>query len=545
MIGGHAPVGQVVATGGRGPEPVRRASQRPAPWMAVAALAAVGLAGALAAVAVDNPFVAIGAVGATLLGMTILVRPGVATLVVVAILYSNAGVIAVRFHGVPSFAALAVPMLLIPPLAAFIVLERRPIVITNAFPWMVALLVVHLVSGIFSVDAATAFDTIVTFSLEGIVLYFLVTNVVRTRAAVIAIVWILLAVGAFLGALTFYQDATGTYGNVYLGFAQASEATIGVDATGLGTSAQFRLAGNIGEKNRYAQVLLVLVPLGLFMAIGERSRIRRLLALGAAGAISLGVALTFSRGAAVGFVLLFAIMFLMGYLKWKYLLAVVLGVVIVFTAVPAYADRLSGLVAVSESVGSTGIDQADGAIQSRVTEGLAALLAWADHPILGVGPGEFPHYYRQYAEVVGIRVLATDRESHNLYLGMAAELGLMGVTLFLLIVGLTLRDLARARRAVRARDPLMADLATGFMLSIVAYLTSGIFLHMAFVRYFWLMLALAGATALVAMAIARISDGEPTLDAPPEPGASLEPEHQSHRLAGLSGTDPGLDPLAR
>lgn len=542
MIGGHAPAGQLGATGGRGPEPVRRARQRPAPWMAVAALAAVGLAGALAAVAVDNPFVAVAAVGAALLGMTIVVRPGVATLVVVAILYSNAGVIAVRFHGVPSFAALAVPMLLIPPLAAFIVLERRPIVITSVFPLMVALLVVHLISGIFSVDAATAFDTIVTFSLEGIVLYFLVTNVVRTRAAVIAIVWILLAVGAFLGALTFYQDATGTYGNVYLGFAQASEATIGVDPTGLGTSGQFRLAGNIGEKNRYAQVLLVLVPLGLFMAIGERSRIRRLLALGAAGAISLGVALTFSRGAAVGFVLLFVIMFLMGYLKWRYLLAVVLGVVIVFTAVPAYADRLSGLVAVSESVGSTGIDQADGAIQSRVTEGLAALLAWADHPILGVGPGEFPQYYRQYAEVVGIRVLATDRESHNLYLGMAAELGLMGVTLFLLIVGLTLRDLARARRAVRARDPLMADLATGFMLSIVAYLTSGIFLHMAFVRYFWLMLALAGATALVAMAIARISDGEPTLDAPP--GASLEPEHQSHRLADPSRTDPGLDPLA-
>ena len=544
MIGGHAPFGGLVATGGRGAEPVRRASHRPAPWVAVAALAAVGLAGALAAVAVDNPFVAIGAVGATLLGMTILVRPGAATLVVVAILYSNAGVIAVRFHGVPSFAALAVPMLLIAPLAAFIVLERRPIVITSAFPLMVALLLVHLISGIFSVDAATAFDTIVTFSLEGIVLYFLVTNVVRTRTTVIAIVWILLAVGAFLGALTFYQDATGSYGNVYLGFAQASEATIGVDSTGLGTSGQFRLAGNIGEKNRYAQVLLVLVPLGLFMAIGERSRIRRLLALGAAGAISLGVALTFSRGAAVGFVLLFGIMFLMGYLKWKYVLAIVLGVAIVFAAVPAYADRLVGLVAVSESVGSTGIDQADGAIQSRVTEALAALLAWADHPILGVGPGEFPQYYRQYADVVGIRVLATDRESHNLYLGMAAELGLMGVTVFLFIVGLTLRDLARARRAVRARDPLMADLATGFMLSIVAYLTTGIFLHMAFVRYFWLMLALAGATALVAMAIARTGDVEPTLDAPPEPDASPEPERRSRRLADPSGTDPGLDPLA-
>ena len=148
----------------------------------------------------------------------------------------------------------------------------------------------------------------------------------------------------------------------------------------------------------------------------------------------------------------------------------------------------------SESVGDTGIDQADGAIQSRVTEGLAALLAWADHPIIGVGPGEFPQYYRQYAEVVGIRVLATDREAHNLYLGMAAELGLIGITVFLIIVG---PDHARPGSARGERfgrvDPLMADLATGFMLSIVAYLATGIFLHMSFIRYFWLMLALAAA----------------------------------------------------
>lgn len=542
MSEGVAPFGELVPTGGRRPEPGPRASRRPAPWAVAAGIAAVGLAGALGAVAANSPLGAIGAVGAALLGMTIIVRPGVATLVVVAILYSNAGVIAVRFHDVPSFAAATVPMLLIPPLAAFVVLERRPIVITSAFPWIAVFLLVQLVSGLTSVDATTAFDTVVTFALEGIGLYFLVTNVVRTRAAIIAIVWILLAIGTFLGALSFYQDATGTYDNIYLGFAQPSEAAIAVDTTGLGTTAQYRLAGNIGEKNRYAQIMLMLVPLGLFMAIGERSRIRRLLAVGAAGVTSLGVALTFSRGAAVGFVLLFGIMILMGYLKWKPVLAVILGAAIVLAAVPVYTERLSELVAASESVGNTGIDQADGAIQSRVTEGLAALLAWADHPILGVGPGEFPQYYRQYAEVVGIRVLASDRQAHNLYLGMAAELGLIGITVFLVIVGLTLRDLARARRAVRTRDPLMADLATGFMLSIVAYLTTGIFLHMSFIRYFWLMLALAAATAVVAMAIARVTDVGPASDASPSGPPEPEPRHDG--LPDPWGPDPRLDPFA-
>jgi putative inorganic carbon (hco3(-)) transporter len=542
---GVAPIGESRPTGRTGPEPKSGAGRRPAPWAAVAAVAAVGLAGLLAAIAVSSPLVAVGIVGAVLLVMTILVRPGVATLVVVAVLYSNAGVIAVRFHDVPNFVAAAVPMLLIPPLAAFIVLERRPIVVTSALPWIVVFLLVQLVSGILSVDAATAFDTVVTFLVEGIGLYFLVTNVVRSRDVVIAIVWILLAIGAALGALSFYQDATGTYDNVYLGFAQPSEATVSQDDTTLGTTAQYRLAGNIGEKNRYAQIMLMLVPLGLFMAIGERSRIRRALALGAAGVTSLGVALTFSRGAAVGFVLLFGIMLLMGYLKWKHMLAVVLGAAIVLAAVPVYTERLAELVAVSESVGDTGIDQADGAIQSRVTEGLAALLAWADHPVLGVGPGEFPQYYRQYADVVGIRVKAVDREAHNLYLGMAAELGLIGLTVFLIIVGLTLRDLARARRAVRPHDSLMADITTGFMLSIVAYLATGIFLHMSFIRYFWLMLALAAASGLVSMAIARAHADDAGKAKPvAEPDGPSAPEPRTERRADPWGPDPRMDPFA-
>ena len=70
--------------------------------------------------------------------------------------------------------------MLIPPLAAYLILERRPIVVTSAFPWIVGFLLVQLVSGIFSNDVPTAFDTIVTFLFEGIGLYFLLTNVVRT-----------------------------------------------------------------------------------------------------------------------------------------------------------------------------------------------------------------------------------------------------------------------------------------------------------------------------------------------------------------------------
>jgi uncharacterized membrane protein len=37
----------------------------------------------------------------------------------------------------------------------------------------------------------------------------------------------------------------------------------------------------------------------------------------------------------------------------------------------------------------------------------------------------------------------------------------------------------------------MANLCTGFFLAIISYMTTGIFLHMSYIRYLWLMLALA------------------------------------------------------
>jgi hypothetical protein len=38
-------------------------------------------------------------------------------------------------------------------------------------------------------------------------------------------------------------------------------------------------------------------------------------------------------------------------------------------------------------------------------------------------------------------------------------------------------------------------MATGLMLAVVTYMTTGLFLHLSYARYFWLVLAIAGAAA--------------------------------------------------
>ena len=465
-------------------------------------LAVIAVGGVLGAVAGSSPILGVAAASALLLAVAMAIRPDIAVHVVVAVIYSNAAVIAVQFHGVPAFAAVAVPILLVVPVAHALLVRREPVVITSAFPLMIGFFLVQIVGTLFADNVPSAFDELTTFVAEGIGLYFLLTNCIRTEATLRWVVWTVLAVGAFLGLLSFYQDSTHTYSNDYGGFAQLSNALVdsGFDS---GPANQPRLAGPIGEKNRYAQVMLMLVPLGLFWGLSARSRWPRILGFAAAGAAALGVALTFSRGAAVGFAIVLIVMIAMGYIRPIQVVLVGLAVAVLMIAVPSYANRVGSLVDLTSTIsGDTTTAAPDGAVLSRATEGIAALLVFADHPLIGVGPGRFPSYYRDYADDVGLRVLNSDRQAHDLYLHIAAENGLLGLLTFLAIFGVTLRDLIRVRRRWLVERPGLAKMATGLFLAVVTYLTTGIFLHLSYARYLWLVMALAGAAGHIGLRLA-------------------------------------------
>jgi len=470
---------------------------RPMAWL-MAGLTAVAGAGILLA---PRPLLVLGAALAIMLITALVAWPNVATLVVIGILYSNAVVVAVTFHGVPYLIGSSVPLLLAIPLIHYVVLRRERVVLGPVLPLIGLFLVIELFSATFSKNPVFSLGKLGISAVEGLCLYFLVVNVVRTPAMLRWVTWVLLGVGAFLGGLSTFQQVTGTYDRDYAGFAQMSEASFRTDrATPHGQLRQRRLAGPIGDQNRYAQIMLMLVPLGLFRFWSERSKKLRIAALTATVLTLAGVALTFSRGAAVAFVLLLAMMVFLHHISWKQLGIVLLGILLVFCALPQYGSRLTSLGVFGSTLHSEGpgLAKADSSIRSRYTEAMAAGLMFADHPLTGVGPGMYPSYYHQYAKQVGLHVKESARQSHTLFLGIAAELGAPGILAFLAIAGVALWKLARARRRCLVQRPDLAHLVTGFMLAIVAYLAVGFFLHFAYVRYFWLMLALAGAACYAA-----------------------------------------------
>jgi len=460
----------------------------------------------------NKPLWGLAACLALPLAIPVIYRPNLVTVGVLFVVYTNAAAVAVRFHGVPFFLAACAPLALAIPLVHFVIIRGEKVILDGTWRWMVGLLAVHLAAAIFSSDPRRSLEFALTFLVEGVGLYWLVVNVVRSREMLRRSVWVLLAAGAFMGALSCFQQATGTYGQAYGGFAQVEEnAGFATGESDLqGAVRQRRLAGPLGTQNRYAQIMLMLVPLGLFAAARPQPFGWRIAALGATAVIALGLALTFSRGAVLGFGLVVVVMIGFRYISMKQAAIVALGMGLVVLALPQYAARMKSLAPLLSAVrDESSVGSADGSIRSRAGEALAAMLMAVEQPLTGVGPGMYSQHYQHYAARVGtelaegIKVKEELREPHVLYLGLAAELGIPGVSVFLLIVTLTLRRLAGARRRCRKRDPELANLLTGFLLAIVAYLGTAFFLHFAYIRFFWLMMALAGAAACVAARIER------------------------------------------
>jgi O-antigen ligase len=66
-----------------------------------------------------------------------------------------------------------------------------------------------------------------------------------------------------------------------------------------------------------------------------------------------------------------------------------------------------------------------------------AVAMWRDHPLVGIGPGTFVHEFESYRPLVAIEGGFTQPVSftHNLFLGLLTEVGILGTVAFLLVLG--------------------------------------------------------------------------------------------------------------
>lgn len=209
----------------------------------------------------------------------------------------------------------------------------------------------------------------------------------------------------------------------------------------------YRAYGTFQQPNPFAGMMGLIAPVALGLAFGTlghppRSIWQTLLGLGAlgiGGLALLALIVSWSRGAWLGAAV--AVGTLIGMLparsRWGFaaLAAMILSGAFLWTAgwVPTpIRDRLAGAVEELQVIDVRGVvvDAANFAIVERMAHWQAAVEMIRAHPWLGVGFGNYAAAYPAYAPIRWPNPLG---HAHNIYLNMAAETGLVGLLLYLLL----------------------------------------------------------------------------------------------------------------
>ena len=243
-----------------------------------------------------------------------------------------------------------------------------------------------------------------------------------------------------------------------------------------------RARGPLDDPNDLAHVLVAALPLVLPLVVGRRKSVS-VLALLAGAVLVAGAAATFSRGG--GLALGAAVVWLVArrVLSLRVLAAVVgvLAVLVLGGAVVAERELAKALREKS-FIASTNVD-------TRELRWQAAARILTDHPLLGVGPGGFRAEYPGASHNAEI-----DEQSpvaHNMYLEVAAELGVPGLLLFACLIGTAVVASERALRAGADRDQMVAVQA-----SLLATAVASTFLSEQYYLPLWLTIAVACAAEL-------------------------------------------------
>lgn len=209
-------------------------------------------------------------------------------------------------------------------------------------------------------------------------------------------------------------------------------------------------AGGAYDANDMAVLMAIAFPMAAGMltrSVPGRARIAAILAVLALG---LGVIATGSRGGALALLaggLVFALGFRGGRLVMVIGALTVAGLLGWFTASPAFRDRMRTLTNLEEDYNYTH-DTGRKAVWAR-GRGYAR-----DHPLIGVGAGNFPIAEGGALEDQGRR--GKWNAAHNAYIQAFAELGVPGGLLFVgMLVGAArfARPMWRGRPATRGRPP--------------------------------------------------------------------------------------------
>ncbi|MEP6835925.1 MAG: O-antigen ligase family protein [Gemmatimonas sp.] len=338
---------------------------------------------------------------------------------------------------------------------AGVLLFARPLRMAPSLTWYAAFLAWALITLPITPNVAVSWAAWV-LAFKVWLIMFLVFNAVRTQGH------LRLVMLAYLGFFALYP-VRGTLFN----FASGNESF-------------GRYAWNFTFSNFNDLAALTIIPLGFAVDRLRSAEAKwvKLCALAGLLVLPFLVLITQSRGGMLGMAVFFIVLLARSRHRLRFIvaLAAVGGIAVLF-APKAVMDRIVGMQYLTST---TTLSQSDASAEQRYQIALIAATVAKENPVLGVGIGAYPLAHARYAlrraDWIGAR---GSRDSHNSYLHVLAENGVIGFGLFIMSFVTTLRELSRTARSVKnsqlPADKELRDRCLAFQATLAGLAVCGIF----------------------------------------------------------------------
>jgi O-antigen ligase len=340
----------------------------------------------------------------------------------------------------------------------FISAEEKKLVNAPQNVYVFLLLAAVVVSDFVAIDPNYALDK--TFKLVRVMaFYFLVINIVRTRASMHRVLWVMVITGLISASFGLYE---------YYFTPEVLD--------------DMRITGTYDDPLGLAYAMAALLPVVWYLFKHNSKPVVRIF-LAAAGLIFLySLVLT---GARSGILIALVLMVLIA-LREKhavlYLTCVSLIIIVTLLIMPVSVQSRLGLTAETDKA-------AQASTERRSTYTPYAIQLFLENPVIGTGLGGFAQSYSQseYRFLRGEQDVR--RVAHNMYLEFAVGTGLLGLMPFLMLLVSAMLGLQRA--IGEAPSALYRNMAQTIQASLLAFLLVGLFSSSQYDKPLWLLIGLA------------------------------------------------------
>lgn len=298
-------------------------------------------------------------------------------------------------------------------------------------------------------------DIFLNVYVKSVILFLLLANVITSLSHLKKILWTVMGSCVFLMLIAIKNYATGN-------FELKGMRIIG------------GLSGIAHNPNDLALALSLTLPIAFaFLQISKKPILRGLY-LGYIGLGTIAIICTFSRSGFITLSTAFALYFL-GIVRKNVFKAICLLIIITplaVTVMPAsYSERISSIFDISKDE--------TGSAQERKEITFASLEVMKEYPLFGVGLG---------CNILGLVEKGINwRQSHNVYLQLGCDVGIPGLTVFLLLFLKLIKDMntASKNRVPSSEAREMRSLARGLRNGLICFAVGAPFSPVAYNFYFY------------------------------------------------------------